>query len=313
LSEAVADLDGVSNEDLDSITRQKLILDAVYGLGVDDHVTTQYYLHGDVAVKGKARNRSGNATLRLPRHLGSDLPTAERMYSYFTDDRDEYVISAIETDTFEWLRDYYERRDDVPFRDVYLAGLPIYSTLHRIRSAAIERNPELVPERPTEAVVTRDATLKRALSRYPIFQDVLPYVTEFETAARPVLEWIESTDWESPTADFAAYDLVDHLYRLFYEGVWKAVGQQMSFNTVDGPSAPSTRDRRRREIAGQKSVFKLELDRLRMESNALDVAVEADVGRLPDLGPVDVGPDPVVPEGDVEAVPSDDPAFSVLD
>ncbi len=313
LSEAVADLDNVSNEELDPITRQKLILDAVHELGVGNHVTTQYYLHGDVAVKGKESNRSGKATLQLPRGLNSDIPSADRIYSHFVEDRREYVTRALKTETFEWLREYYEGQDDFPFRDVYLSGLPIYSSLHNIRSAVIEQNPNLMPVTPKRTISEHSPTLKRSLTRYPIFQDILPYVTEFEKASGPALEWIESKDWGCLNENILEYyDFVDFLYQLFYEGVWKAIGQQMSYNTVEGPSAPSTRDRREREMKDQNFEFQLKFDRLEMESDTPGVAIDADVDRLPDLEPVELGAEPVISESDLEEVPQDDPAFSLL-
>jgi hypothetical protein len=312
LSGALADIDGVSNEDLDSITRQKLILDAVQELGVEEHVTTQYYLHGDVAVKGKESNRSGNSTLQLPQELDSEIPSAEQIYSHFTEDRVEYVKEALETDTFDWLENYYKQQSEFHFGDVYLSGLPIYSTLHTLKSAAMEQNPNLVPTDMERIVSDHSRELKRSLARYPIFQDIPPYVTEFETAVSPALEWIESQMWE-PNDLAKFYDLFDYLYKLFYEGVWKAVGQQMSYNTVKGPSVQDTVDRRVQEMKSQKLEFEVKIDRLQMASDTAGVDIIADVERLPDIEPVDVGPTPSIPEEELAEVPEDDPAFSLLD
>lgn len=313
LAEATTALEGVSNEDLDSITRQKLILDAVYAFDVADHVTTQYYLHGDVAVKGKAANRSVNATLELPNRVDTDLPTADQIYAYFTDDRREYVTDALETETFDWLRAYYERRDEFPFRDVYLAGLPIYRTLHDIRTATIERNNDLLPTEPARTVTENCRTLKRALVRYPIFRDVPPYVTEFETAVTPALQWLDS-DGRTAINDEpdAYYHFVDRLYQLFYEGVWKAVGQHMSYHTVSGPAEVSTRDRREREMRQQRTEFRMIFNRFEIESDTPGVECEANLDRLPQLEPIDHPPEPEIPEADLEAISRDDPAFSLL-
>lgn len=312
LSEAVSDLDDVSNDELDSITRQKLILDVVYGFGVENHVTTQYYLHGDVAVKGKSTNRSGNSTLQPPRNLKSDVPTADEIYQYFTEDRSEYVTQAINEDTFEWLEDYYSDKEDFPFQDVYLAGLPIYATLHNIRSAIVEQNPNLIPEEPATVVSEQSRKLKRALNRYPIFREIPPYVTEFNSAALPATEWVETATWEGPEDYANHYDFVDYLYKFFYEGVWKAVGQQMSYNTVEGPSAETTRNRRKREIKTQRHEFKHFYNRLEMESDHLETDINIDTERLPDLEVIEHDPNPAISEEEIKEIPRDDPAFSIL-
>ena len=315
LSEAVAEIPRVSNQELDPITRQKLILDAVRGLDVENHVTTQYYLHGDIAVKGKGSNRSSSATLKLPLDLDSELPTTDEVNTYFTKDRRDYVIKAIETETFEWIESYYQRQDRFAFRDVYLSGLPVYSALHDLRSAVVERNTELLPDDLRKTVSEHSRSLKRSLTRYPIFQDVPAYVTEFKNAVDPALEYIDSLELDSDLGNAEEnleYDFVNGIYQLFYEGVWKAVGQQMSYNTVEGPSAQKTRNRREEEINSQKAIFHKELGELKMNSDTQGIEISADVDRLPDLEAIDFDSDPAIAENELEEIPTEDPVFSIL-
>jgi len=310
LTDAVDEIPDISKEDLDSITRQKLRLDVVEGLDATEYVTTQYYLHGKVAPKGKENNRSGNADLDLPNTVDSDIPSDEDILMYLTDDRTDYVIEAVNTETFEWLEDHSESADEYRFRDVYLAALPIYRDLHRFRSATIKRNPNLVPTDLEQTVTEQSLALKRALNRYSMFCDIPPYVTEFQHSVIPALRWVDSTNWNKRELP-EDYDFADRLYKFFYDGVWKACGQQMSYTTVEGPSAKDTIDRRKREIDQQKTTFELMFDRLEIEIDEFEFCLSVNTDRLPELEPIDADPEPKLTE-ELDAVPRDDPAFDVL-
>jgi len=310
LTDAVDELPNVSKDDLDPITRQKLRLDVIEGLDAAEFVTTQYYLHGKVAPKGKESNRSGNADLDLPGGLDTDIPSDEDIFAYLTNERRDYVVEAINTDTFDWLENHYESDENYQFRDVYLAALPIYRDLHRFRSAAIEQNPNIVPTDIEQTVTERGYALKRALNRYVIFQDIPAYITEFQHSVTPALYWIDSLDWDKQELS-KNYEFTDRLYKLFYEGVWKTCGQQMSYNTVEGPSAEDTVDRRKREISQQRTTFELMFDRLEMETDELEFDISADTERLPELEPINADPEPQLTET-LDAVPRDDPAFDTL-
>ncbi|SEO32106.1 hypothetical protein SAMN05216388_101121 [Halorientalis persicus] len=310
LTDAVDELPDISKDDLDSITRQKLRLDVVEGLGATEYVTTQYYLHGKVAPKGKENNRSGNVDLHLPSTVDSDLPSDEAIFTYLTDERSDYVTEAVNTDTFEWLEGHYESADEYHFRDVYLAALPIYRDLYRLRAATIERNPNFVPADLEQTVLDQSLELKRALNRYSMFRDIPPYVTEFKNSVLPAVRWVDSADLnEQEILEY--YDFTDRLYKLFYDGVWKACGQQMSYTTVEGPSAEDTIDRRKREIDQQKTTFELMFDRLEMETDDFEFDLSVNTDRLPELEPIDADPEPELAE-ELDTVARDDPAFDVL-
>jgi hypothetical protein len=311
---AVATLDGVSHEDLDSITRQKLILDAVRAFDLEENVTTQWYLHGDVAVKGKASNRTGSAVLEVPDATGSDIPSSEDVYHYFTEQRDEYVREALRTETFDWLETYYTETERLPFATVYRSGLQIYATLHRLRRAVIEQNPALIPEDIERTVAEGCEELKRSLVGYYIFRDVPPYVATFQTATEPLLRWVDSVTWSDADEELSShYDITNYLYELFYDGVWKACGQQMSYNTVTGPSADDTRARREREAREQKNRFRVRIDQLDLASDGIDVTVSANVDQLPDLEALDGDTEPTVPREELNPIPDDDPVYDLFD
>lgn len=313
LAKAVTELSGVSHDDLDPITRQKLILDATDGLDVRDLVTTQCYLHGRVAVKGKESNRVGSSTLGTAGVTNSRIPTKEQVYDYFTGERKEYVKSALDQDTLEWLGDYY-REENIPFRDVYLAGFPIYRILRRIREASLERNPTVLPENAEETVATHTSDLKQALLRYPAFKDVPPYVTEFGEAVRPLVEWINQERWREKSNDISElYHMSDSLHELFYRGTWQACAQIMSYQTVSGPSAAETRDRRKRELQVQHVTFREKLYQLQSDTESFGVSVTCDVERIPELEPYEMNEEDILETSAVEPVSDEDPAFELLE
>lgn len=313
LAKAVRDLSGVSHDDLDPITRQKLILDATGGLDVRDLITTQCYLHGEVAVKGKESNRVGSSTLGTAGVTNSRIPTKEQVYDYFTEDREEYVRNALEQDTLNWLDEYY-REENIRFQDVYLAGFPIYRVLSRIREASLERNPEILPGNAEDTVNSNTSDLKQALLRYPVFKDIPPYVTEFDKAVRPLLRWIDEGQWQEESNDISElYYLFDSLHKLFYRGTWQACAQIMSYTTVSGPSAEETRDRRERELQIQHVTFREKLYQLQSDIESLDISVACDTERLPELEPYEMNEEEILDPSVVESISDEDPAFELLE
>lgn len=315
LPRVAAKLEGVSPDDLDPITKQKLILHTVREFGLEHYVTTQCYLHGDVAVKGKSENRSGNAKLELPTSVDTDIPTSEEIVEQLIGPSSAYIQDALSTETFDWLESYY-KEEDIPFESVYLAALPVYANLHRTRDAAMGQTSGSIPENITTVVAESCTELKRVTSRYALFDGIQPYVTEFHRAAEPFLQWIENQDWDSNTPpDY--YEEFHRLYELFYDGVWRGCGQRMSYVTVEGPSADSTRDRREREANNQPEAFRTKLRRFQMELDSLGVAAEADVDRLPDLDfdeyVFEAGTDPDISASDRKRVSEDDPLFGTLE
>lgn len=313
LAKAVRDLSGVSHDDLDSITRQKLILDATDGLEVRDLVTTQCYLHGRVAVKGKESNRAGSSTLGTAGVTNSRIPTAEQVYDYFTEEREEYVRNALEQDTLDWLEEYYHK-GEIRFQDVYLAGFPIYRVLSRIREASIERDPEILPENADEIVSSNTSELKQAILRYPAFKDIPPYVTEFGNAVQPLLRWIAQEEWQDEFDDIAElYYLFDSLYKVFYRGTWQACAQIMSYHTVSGPSEAETRDRREREMKIQRVTFREKLYSLQSDAESIDVSVSCEVDRLPELEPYEMREEDVLDSSAVEPISNEDPVFELFE
>ncbi|MEZ3116520.1 hypothetical protein RYH80_11435 [Halobaculum sp. MBLA0147] len=315
LPRAAAELEGVSPDDLDSITEQKLILHTVREFGLENYVTTQCYLHGDVAVRGKSENRSGNAKLELPTGVDTDIPTSEEIAEQLVGPSSAYVQDALSTETFDWLESYYEE-EDIPFERVYLAALPVYANLHRTRDAAMGQTSGSIPENITTVVAESCTELKRVTSRYALFDGIQPYVTEFHRAVEPFLQWTEKQDWDSSTP-LEYYEEFHRLYELFYDGVWRGCGQRMSYVTVEGPSADSTRDRREREADNQHQAFRTKLRRFQMELDGLDVTAEADVDRLPDLDfdeyVFEAGTDPDISASDRTRISEPDPLFETLE
>ena len=90
----------------------------------------------------------------------------------------------------------------------------------------------------------------------------------------------------------------------------------MSYVTVEGPSADSTKNRREREANNQHEEFRTKLGRFQMELDSLGVAAEADVDRLPDLDfdeyVFEAGTDPDISASDRKRVSEDDPLFETL-
>lgn len=313
LAAAVANLPNVSHEDLDSITRQKLILDATSGFDVADLVTTQCYLHGEIAVKGKESNRVGNSTLGTAGVESSRIPTEEQVYEYFTEQRREYVTTALEQDTLEWLERYYAN-EEICFQDVYLAKLPVYRALSRLRESSIERNSDTLPDDLAQTIREHTSNLKQQLLRYPLFRDTPPYVTEFEKAATPVVEWIDDGEWQKETSEISQlYDLFDSLYKFFYRGTWQACAQLISYHTVSGPSEQETRERRKRELKRQNATFRERLYRLQREADSVGLSVSCDTNRLPELKPAEMDNADILDSSAVEPISDDDPVFELID
>lgn len=315
LPKVATELGGVSTADLDPITRQKLILYTVREFDAEDYVTTQCYLHGDVAVKGKSDNRSGNATLELPTSVDTAIPTSNEVVEELTGPSSDYVEEALSAETFDWLGSYYTEQS-IPFEEIYISALPVYANLHRTRDAAMGQDSGSIPE-DIATVVTESCTeLKQLTSRYALFDGVQPYITEFQRAAEPFLGWIERQDWSS-NDPVEHYDKFHKLYELFYDGVWRSCGQRMSYVTVEGPSADSTKNRREREAQNQREKFRTKFARFQMELDSLDVVVEADVERLPDLDfdeyVTEAGTEPSISSSERQSVPEDDPLFEVIE
>lgn len=246
LKKAVNEYNGRSWSDVDSITEQKLLLMGIRDYGLNDEVTIQWYADGDMLPEL-------DNGIDDPEHLAitddddGPYPTVKEISNYYNPekngppedtDREETMPEIIRADTFDWLREYYERRRG-PFQELYLTNLDIH--LHNyqcVQACDLEQKTDF-PEELVRPVATATGELKRELLRYQIFSGLEPYVTEYSRVATTVMEWCE----ENGVPDLDRQERTDykrlfsHLNTFYYQGLWKQITRLVAVYTIDGPQA----------------------------------------------------------------------------
>lgn len=292
LKRAVSDFDGVQWDDVDSITEQKLLLMGIRDHGLEDEVTIQWYADGDMLPELDDGIESPQ-TIAITGDDEGDYPTVADVATYYNPEegnlselggRDESMPEIVRADTFYWLREYYESRDG-PFQELYLTNLDIH--LHNYRSK-LACDPEEDVEFPDDLVQPlADATkeMKRELLRYPIFDGMGPYVTEYRRVAIDVMEWCEDQDVRSmDVQERAEYEaLLSHLNTFYYQALWKPISRIMAVYTIDGPKELYERASNWGRLDTVREEYIDVFERFEERANEYGIDVDIREDRLPEV------------------------------
>jgi hypothetical protein len=296
LVRAAEDVAESPDAELDSIRTQKLVLAGVRHFGLEDRVTIQWYLDGDML----PYLPDAGDEVAIVTNAGYDqgpFPTEDEVYQFYTEELSdvlptgETLSEILERDAFEWLEDYY-RTQEIPFADVYQTNLEIYLRLRHLQQYCDSDHPrESLPGSTTATAADdiSDATtrMKRAMTRYILFQSLAPYVTEFDRIAGQILSAVsEELDSNRKRDDYEI--LISHLSSFYYNAIWQPIADRIGYYTVEAPSQEKrneTRDFRVQELKSTKASFFDELDKLRKRTDEFDIRFETRTERLPQINP----------------------------
>jgi hypothetical protein len=301
LRHAVDDLVGPPDDKLDPIRTQKLVLSGIRAFDLEDYVTIQWYLDGDM-LPYLPEKGDGVAIVTNAGVASGPFPSQEDVYNFYTDQLEdsiptgETLSEVLESDPFEWLQDYYEARE-VPFSDVYQTNLEIYLRLRHFQNYLDPEHPRdeltgnVTPSSMASSISDAATRLKQALVEYPLFQSTPPYVTEFERIATQILTRVsEETVTNNESKDY--HILVSHLGRFYYKAIWQPIADRIGYYTVSAPSdeeVNETREYRTRNLRSAQTTFFDELDALRERAREFDIRFETRTERLPQFDPGKAG------------------------
>jgi hypothetical protein len=301
LRHAVNEIVGSPDEKLDSIRTQKLVLCGIREFELENKVTIQWYLDGDML----PNLPEGDDEVAIVTNAGVEhgpFPTPDEVYSFYTDrlsdaiPTGETLSEVLERDPFEWLQAYYEARE-IPFSDVYQTNLEIYLRLRHLRyyldpdhphdeltgSATPSTLPDIISEAATK--------LKQSLIEYPLFQSLPPYVTEFHRIAKQILIQInEDIETGNDSKDY--HILVSHLGRFYYKAIWQPIADRIGYYTVSAPTEDKmneTRKFRTQNLQSAHITFLNELSELRDQARKFNIRFETRTERLPEFTPEQSG------------------------
>lgn len=301
LHHAVNDVVGAPDDELDPIRTQKLVLCGIREFGLQDYVTIQWYLDGDML----PHLPEGDDKVAIVTNAGVEdgpFPTPDEVYAFYTDGLSdaiptgETLSEVLEPDAFEWLQDYYEARE-IPFSGVYQTNLEIYLRLRHFQHYLDPDHPRdeltgnVTPSALPDTISEAATRLKQNLIEYPLFQSIPPYVTEFDRIARQILtqinENIETGD------DLEGYHiLVSHLGRFYYKAIWQPIADRIGYYTVSAPTekkANETRELRTQSLRSAYTTFLSELSGLRKQAKEFSIRFETRTERLPSFTPEQSG------------------------
>lgn len=294
LKNAVSEYNGVSWSDVDSITEQKLLLMGIRDYTVNEEVTIQWYADGDMLPElDNGIDDPEHLAIRDGEGDNGPYPTVQEISSYYNPekdeslertDREETMPEIVHADTFDWLREYYERRHG-PFQKLYLTNLDIHLHNYQCMQACDLEHETDFPDELVQPAATATDELKRELLRYRIFSGLEPYVTEFFRVANAVMEWCKENDVPnlSPKKRADYERLFSHLNTFYYQGLWKQIIRLVAVYTIDGPQAYFERaaDWGRIDRARTKFIEVFEKFQATADEYGIDVSIREE--RLPEV------------------------------
>ncbi|WP_436931405.1 hypothetical protein [Halosimplex halobium] len=301
LTRAADDTDDSSSTELDPIRTQKLVLAGVRHFGLEDRVTIQWYLDGDMLPR---LSETGD-DVAIVTNAGYDegpFPTEEEVYRFYTEELSnsfptgETLPEILEQDPFEWLETYY-RAKDIPFSEVYRTNLEIYLRLRHLQQYydpdhSRESLPDSDPATVADDISDATMRMKTAMTRYILFQSLGPYVTEFDRIAGQILSEI-SADLDSDHESRSNHKiLISHLGRFYYHAIWEPIAARMGYYTVEAPSQEQlddTRSSRVKQLKLTRTRFFDELEKLRSRTDEFGIRLETRTERLPRINPEESG------------------------
>jgi hypothetical protein len=301
LRHAVDDVVGSPDDNLDSIRTQKLVLSGIRAFGLEDQVTIQWYLDGDM-LPHLPEDGDGMTIVTNAGIEDGPFPSQDDVYEFYTDGlvdsipTGETISEVLEPDAFDWLHDYYEAYE-VPFSDVYQTNLEIYLRLRHFQNYLDPDHPrneltENVTPSTMPATISAAATrMKQTLIEHPLFQNTPPYITEFDRVANQILTRI-SEDIETDDEGDDYHILVSHLGRFYYQAIWQPIADRIGYYTVSAPSEDKverTREFRTQNLRSAQTIFFHELNELRGRAKDFDIRFNIRTERLPRFAPDETG------------------------
>lgn len=315
LRHAVDDVVGSPDDKLDPIRTQKLVLSGIRAFGLEDQVTIQWYLDGDM-LPNLPKDSDDMTIVTNAGVKDGPFPSQDEVYEFYTNGLEdsiptsETISEVLEPDAFDWLQDYYGACE-VPFSDVYQTNLEIYLRLRHFQNYLDPDHPrneltENVTPPMVSATISDAATrMKQTLIEHPLFQNTPPYVTEFNRVANQILTRV-SEEIETVGEEDDYHVLVSHLGRFYYQAIWQPIADRIGYYTVSAPSeskAERTREFRTQNLRSAQTTFFHELNQLRARAKDFDIRFNIRTERLPRFAPDETGladvlsVDMSVPEG----------------
>lgn len=312
LIQAVSESDEVSVEEIHDypITRHKVLLSAVRGLNLEEFITIQWYLDGDVAVF--ADQKSSSTITTGAGVEGGRIPTVDDVVEFYNSGQGLTVDDIVEDEIFQFLKEYYESRDEMPFKDVYLYNVNIGQHLQQCARAANKGDPNLLPEALIEPVINASTNLRQELLRYPLFRGTPQYIVQYERIAKEILTFADKNR-EEITKEENQFDyLFNHLNTFYYQAPWRAVADLISYHTVEGPRQSQVKNRRKGELAVQNVQFRLKYDDLQDTLRNFEIDLDAQIEDLPELEPYEMTGEEVLAKKERSPQNEDDELYEVL-
>lgn len=282
LKNVVSDAEGVSWDDVDPIKQHKLLLMGIRNFpDIEERVTIQWYLDGDMLPAleegaGPIQTNAGAEDGPIPK-----VAEIEEFYQGL----EELVEQILESETFQWLKEYYESRE-VPFKQVYLSNMDIHLHITRwARYCDPEQPDEPRPDESAEPVTEAATAMKRELIKYPLFRNLAPFVTEFARAAEQTLKWVAEQDLEDEAVRVECMKLLKHLDSFYYNGVWRPISNRIGYYTVHGPREEKEREDHLHSLKqARRNFLQRSIDfRGRAAEQGIDIEIRSE--RIPRLQP----------------------------
>lgn len=283
LENSVSEAEGVDWDDIDSIKQHKLLLMGIRNFpGVSDDVTIQWYLDGDMLPN--LTEESGPIQTNAGVSDGP-IPEVKEIEEFYEEEMEESLEEILETETFQWLKAYYERRE-VPFKQAYLANMDIHLHLSQCARFCDSEYPDT--ELPNDLISPIEETskdLKQELISYPLFRNLPPFVTEFERVAVQTLEWLEEQDLKNPEERAEFTKLIKHLDSFYYNGVWRPISNRIGYYTIRGPTTDDEREDHIDNLKNARRNFLKLSTEFRNRANDHGLHIEVRTERIPNLRP----------------------------
>ena len=280
LYEAIQQASEVTVADLDSITFQKLLLKAIERFDLRGDITVQWYLDGEIIGSDQAKidrlGKKGRLSRANEFHL-SQTPSVSTVADFYLSMNEPSFDEFINGPTFEYLREYYQENERIPYRELYLKNLDIDGNLSKIRDNL--KNSEN-PEESEEKIINSCQEFKLELLMYEEFSNIIPYLRVFEQSATSIIQWVINT---SEVSSEKRASLVTHCDEFYYEGLWRGIACIISSNNVEGPSENQVRKRRLGELSAHKETFQQRYEALKKEAEDAGLELSSLSKQLPEL------------------------------
>jgi hypothetical protein len=278
---AVTESNIIDPGDIDSIRFQKLLIQGLQHFHLEDEVTMEWYLDGDVVSSNSADVRLAGDTKGLQQahqfHLDRH-PTVEEIEEYYSRVLDKDYAQEADRDVIDFLRDYYQEHKSIPYRDLYLANLNIDEALTEAKRRASQG--KVTPQSKKSEFISGCRALKLEVLCYEEFEGTAEYIDAFESGGITIFDQLQQRD-SPPQEPFKEYD------SFYYYGLWNAIATIISYHNSSGPSEPQNKRDREEELDNMRESFEKRYQGL---SKWLKEEHDVDLPSLPsELPPLEIG------------------------